>query len=1063
MQSAIIKVILPVICIALSTQTAFAVITPNSKNVLLDKCGDVSVSRWRGCSDSYAFGVTEDWGGNSVPRQKPSTLGSLNFVSDPSAGRCIRLDYDFSKGGQTVYAMRPLEIGMSDVLSFRIRQNGKNPIYVLVQDSAGQAHSALLRISGKGWQNVSIPLSSEEYDSHWTGAKDKQIHFPLKYVGIGVQADSTKKGSLFFNNVSANTADESLFQNITFKSKYPGNIAFTSKQKTSISVIVHNGLPDEVKRTLSITTEDWHGVLKTLPPVELSMAPYGSAEFSVPIDTRLPEYYKITVEVLYRGKSVTSYWTGFVVTSKPRNFGIDDPNAYFGLNSSFRAYPGLTGPIDSNGVQIITHENAARLERIGAKWIRVWFPPYNSWWWGESQQEVLRVPDLKQYRANHLLLMYVLHAAPPEWAIGMYRKPDSKESGSEIKNVDGLFWESDGWEGRSDLWSSYCERVSHALSPYVECFDIENEPDLACTWVAGLDARQGSIRYNRLLEAAVKGVRKGAPNSLISGFSVTGGEYGGDSLLGLSMTKTGKTIDVFGGHPYAGVRFFGQGKEAVWPIGNDELGRCRASVEMMKKYNPEMRYWIGEKGWALDVKADPLSVYSRDFAKCLAQSMSLCHSVPGVDRFGWFDDQGCSEYGYEYGVFRDGKPLPAALAYSVLANMLYHAKPFKSIDFKNTMQAHCFTSTDSAKGTLVLWTDGDKLTVHIPGIPIEYDVYDVMGKLIKSAHDGKSISMELDSSPVYLRFHAGAEASICGNFAKSEVEYSVAVKLENAYLTSIDAVKVQLHNRSSLTNTSEVSVAGAHKQVSTDKGETVTVTMPISSNLTINTKKNISVDLKTKDTVSSIQINTDLIKCPRIVSPVLDGDLTAWEKLPCIVLNQRSQVLPGEYNTDWRGPDDLSVKAWPGWDDKYLYLTAEVHDDIHFTPNPVVNNYWNSDCLAVAVDPLNDAAHNPGYNPDDVEYGMVLAEDGPKVYMNTPRLEPSSIPSHISQHGQEIVYQIAIPWDILGGTPKAGKVFGFNFSVFDNDGKGVKCWIGLSSGIMEGKRPSAFRRFYLSE
>jgi len=138
-----------------------------------------------------------------------------------------------------------------------------------------------------------------------------------------------------------------------------------------------------------------------------------------------------------------------------------------------------------------------------------------------------------------------------------------------------------------------------------------------------------------------------------------------------------------------------------------------------------------------------------------------------------------------------------------------------------------------------------------------------------------------------------------------------------------------------------------------------------------------------------------------------------------------------------------------------------VRDDKHCAPYAGAGNFWQSDSLQVAFDPLNDAAESSEFNQDDVELGCVLGAKGPAAFVTQPGGERASFPCAIRREGAATVYEIAVPWKQLHLRPARGEVLSFNFIVNDNDGQGRAYWMGLRPGIGEGKRPFAYLDLYL--
>ena len=102
-----------------------------------------------------------------------------------------------------------------------------------------------------------------------------------------------------------------------------------------------------------------------------------------------------------------------------------------------------------------------------------------------------------------------------------------------------------------------------------------------------------------------------------------------------------------------------------------------------------------------------------------------------------------------------------------------------------------------------------------------------------------------------------------------------------------------------------------------------------------------------------------------------------------------------------------------------------------------------------------------GFNADDREFGLVLGPTGAKALQTVPERRALDVPVAIERQGEDTVYRVALPWDLIGVKPLAGNVLGLSFIVNQNNGQGRGYWMGLTPGIGEAKRPVAYRDLYL--
>jgi hypothetical protein len=958
-----------------------------SRNALLDRGDDVT-----------AWGVDPG-------AEFPGAVGSLGLASAPSAtapagGKCLRLDYDFTGGGNYVTAARALDLGACTEISFLVRQDGNCPGFIRIEDGTDQEHAGSFPAVAGEWTKVVIPIDAQHFPGHWHGVDDGQFHFPLKRIIIGVSHDGGgAKGSLFIRDLGARTTDSRQFLHVALRTPFPGNVAFSGALPVPVYVVMENALDQSVHCALRVHAEDWYGRQKDLHGWTGVLAPHEKLVHSPYLDGSRPDYWRVTAELTRDVEAPVTVTGGVVITPQPPDFGYDDPHGFFAIQAT---------------------SDGARTERLGVKWVRV----------GHGA-------PLQAIRAHHQRVMLLVHHDFP---------PGKRPPVEEIEK----------WAKES------VEPIVARDAPFVDTFEIQNEPDLTCLYQPGFDFQTGVGLYLDILRAGAAAVRRAAPKARVAGIDVSGGDYDGTLQFSKAIFAGGggSLIDVYTGHPYAGVRYFGEGQRPMWPVFNQERRKELDTLAMIKANGGKQRFWVGEKGWGLDVKTDPLSPYSRDFARCLVQSMVIAHSVPGVERYFWFIEEGCNEGGYEYGLFRGEQPLPAALAYATAARLLHGAAPVRSIERADSLQAHCF-ATSGADSTLVLWSEGDAERLTVNAMPADWTATDFLGGPISSGSQGRAMSLNLTRSPIYLRFPAAATEAACAAVEGGSITTAQPVKLLAAYVADTTHLGARLQNVTNQPVKARLSAAGGAQEVTVPGAGKLMVQLPAPPDLLTAGRRDLPVTLAAGGATLSAAARVDLLRCGR--APALaDGLLPAAGEHPDFVLDQRSQVLPADPGVGWKGPEDLSVRAWVAWDQQALYFTARVHDPVHYVVGVEPGNFWNSDSLQIAIDPHHDAAPGQGFGPEDVELGMVLAPDGPRVFQTAPTSRRLDVRCAGAREGNDTVYRLAMPWTLLGITPKAGAVMGFNFIVNNNNGQGRAYWMGPTPGIGEAKSPDVYRGLWLA-
>jgi hypothetical protein len=929
----------------------------------------------------------------------PGAVGALGLAPTAGGRQCLRLQYDFTGGGNYVTAARALDLGATSEITFWVRQEGNTPGFIRLQDDTEQEHAGGFTAATGEWSKVVIPLDAKHFPGHWHGDDDGQFRFPLKRLIIGVSHGGGPKGALFIRDLSARTVDTRQFLHVALRTPYPGNIAFTGAGDVPVTVDLANALDETAHFTLRLHTEDWYGRRLDLPARALTLDPHGRAAQTLSLDGSRPDFWNVSAELTPDGQPAVTTAGAVVVTPQPPDFGYDDPHGFFAIQAT---------------------SDGARTERLGVKWVRV----------GHGA-------PLQAIRAHHQLAMLLVHH---DFAPG--KRPPAADIEQWAKET--------------------VEPIVVRDAPFVDTFEIQNEPDLTCLYQPGFDFQTGVGLYLDVLRAGAAAVRRAAPGARVAGIDVSGGDYDGTLQFSKAVFAGGggSCIDVYTGHPYAGVRYFGEGQRPMWPVFNQERRKELDTLALIRANGGKQHFWVGEKGWGLHVDADPLSSYSRDFARCLAQSMVIAHSVPGVERYFWFIEEGCNEGGYEYGLFRREQPLPAALAYATAARLLHGAAPVRSIERADALQAHAFT-TPGGDGTLVLWAEGDPARLTVAAMPVSWTATDFLGGPLSGGAKGGAMSLNLTHSPIYLRFPAAAVEAVCGAVERGELTCSQPVKLLAAYVADTTHLAARLQNVTNRPVKARVSAAGSAQEVTVPASDKLTVLLPAPPDLLSAGRRDLPVTLTAGGATLSGSARVDLRRCGR--PPALaDGLLPAAGDHPDFVLDQRGQVLPADPGVGWRGPEDLSVRAWVAWDTQALYFSARVHDPIHHVEGTEAGNFWNSDSLQIAIDPRHDAAPGQGFGPDDVELGMVLAPDGLRVFQTAPASRRLDLRCAGAREGNDTVYRLAMPWKLLGLKPQTGAVLGFNFIINNNNGHGRAYWMGPTPGIGEAKSPDVYGGLWLA-
>lgn len=169
---------------------------------------------------------------------------------------------------------------------------------------------------------------------------------------------------------------------------------------------------------------------------------------------------------------------------------------------------------------------------------------------------------------------------------------------------------------------------------------------------------------------------------------------------------------------------------------------------------------------------------------------------------------------------------------------------------------------------------------------------------------------------------------------------------------------------------------------------------------------------------------------------VIDGDMNEWNNYPVVSLPSKTR----EVNTmkDYSGEDDLSVDFMTAYDEKNLYIYAEVTDDVHLQPN-VGERYWKGDSLQLAIGTVDE-----DYG---IEVGFYLTDDGQSMVYSNELIKDlwGSIEDKVLElrektvckayrEGNKTYYEAQIPWMIK--FDEIPDEFLLNLLINDDDGSG---------------------------
>ncbi len=188
-----------------------------------------------------------------------------------------------------------------------------------------------------------------------------------------------------------------------------------------------------------------------------------------------------------------------------------------------------------------------------------------------------------------------------------------------------------------------------------------------------------------------------------------------------------------------------------------------------------------------------------------------------------------------------------------------------------------------------------------------------------------------------------------------------------------------------------------------------------------------SQDLRGYSNVVSVIVNAPaLVVFKTSTPPTVNGIIDKiWNKEEVVSFEATNKLVGTDFSKS-----DLSGTAKMLWDDMYVYLLAEVTDDIKKNDSP---NTYEDDNVEFYFDINN--AKTTTYDANDVQYSFAW-NDGTTVGVLPSGRSTTDIIYSIADTDTGYIVEARIPWTTLQGTPADDMEIGFDFMINDDDDGG---------------------------
>lgn len=177
-------------------------------------------------------------------------------------------------------------------------------------------------------------------------------------------------------------------------------------------------------------------------------------------------------------------------------------------------------------------------------------------------------------------------------------------------------------------------------------------------------------------------------------------------------------------------------------------------------------------------------------------------------------------------------------------------------------------------------------------------------------------------------------------------------------------------------------------------------------------------------------------------------------------------------------PEDISASLQTALAPDGFHLRVEVRDNAHHQ-SQLPSYMWNGDSIQFAFDVDADKEWQPnnvgnGYKGHRVfEYGVGLPNKGGKPMVwrwradapgFTSDCEEPQVVADVKREGTKTIYEVLLPWEVLGLSeiPTPGSTLGFSLVVNDlDDGNDKRRALRFGGGILESKKPEDYGKLHV--
>lgn len=1048
----------------------------------------------------------------------PGAQGSLNIDNEMvlNGKPSLKLYGDFSKGGKYVEAgLRidpPLDI---DKISFWIKFPEREVLTMRIVDSSGQCHQIRLKIKNtQDWQYIEFPLKDffEKRGTpqavkgvagyqYWSGKKDGKLYPPCKWISfLASPAGEKKEVILYLNSVEVELVQKKKeiikkIERILISSERLGNL-FYPGDKIKFNVTVETKMPlEEDEKIFIAEIRDYWQILQ-FQPIKFKLENSYKAQIDLTnFKFEIGKYYE--VHIIQEGGEKYHEFTTFAILPEPvtkkyrpeeipftqRNWDNRIKEYFYlsdrlgiricGIWSSWAPDP----PYDSSapGIEIV--------KSLDMKWLGG--APSGTWEhhrgrWNEYDEKDLKEGAkefVKKYSSQNLLYLSLGNEPPPNFekakeCIPAYKavyegvkevNPDIIVIGTSVGPEENYF--KAGFQNYQDMYDFHSyedyRRLYEIFRKYKELFQKYGGEKPICSTELGLNS-QGMER----IDVAKDLIKK------FTVFFALGGAHASwfdilypDPKGEIGDGSAGQSHNVF----FCKYSLYCPKLDAI-AYYNIVNGICVKKFIESKIYKDgtEIYLFRDKEGNSL------ISIWNEKERKEIFIPLSEVNEVEVIR----IDGSKRKLNAQGRGISIDVSSEPVLLLFN-------QKKGGLPVDIKESDIKILYSKSVVEGGNAEIMISGKGISPENINLNLPYE-----WKILKMEKVKGGVKININVPSEIFSTEARIRITVSGNRLNGDffVPLSIVNKIEAKVLPSIQdnlpAVKIIFKN-----NGTQVQKIGWEiyfdKEFSMQNGtfnfkEGITPTASFKKSskgeiiLSPKEEKEIILPIEKIEPLKIYRIGFvyenegrvnkierlmgGFLGVPKLKGKIkIDGNLSEndWIKAPAGKIEDSFQYWQLNKSVEgWKGKDDLSGIIKFLWDENYLYIGAEVIDDV-FCVTTQDSAIWAQDGLQFLFDPARGEIEKKG----KYDYSVALGKKGPQAWCHlspeagiAPSGEVKEILVGIKvdklEKGNKITYEIAIPWKrLFPFKPYAGNNLGVGVIINEDDGPGRDGFMGWFSGV----------------